>query len=277
MDAGSIKLCSVPGNMLKGRSSELNLWCSLCSALSCVASEDDDIKKRVAHQTVASMDTAGALAGDKKVVDGSSALGIDLDAAVLIVLGRIYRDRYLSHIDAILQEHSQHSRDSCFDGTLSSKFLDHRGIQPDRIAERCGDTFVSALALTDDTSCGYVAGLKRMKICDTILVDQLCAEGTDLLGYQSALDLRREGSSGRMILDGILVQQRSTCSVSKDQSVCGRSIVVGSREVLIMKPSCAAGSKDDNLCTSYQIVACLHVQKNSACNLSLRVLDQLDS
>ena len=62
-----------------------------------------------------------------------------------------------------------------------------------------------------------------------------------------------------MILDGILIQQGCAGAVAQNQAVGGCAVVIGSGEVLIVKPSRTAGGNDDGLCFRYQIIAGLHI------------------
>ena len=74
-------------------------------------------------------------------------------------------------------------------------------------------------------------------------------------GNQCTEDLFRECSTGRVILQGVLLTQRSTHTISQYQTVCGCTVVVGSREALIVHSACTAGSNDNNLCLGDQDLA----------------------
>ena len=108
-----------------------------------------------------------------------------------------------------------------------------------------------------------------------VYVYEHCAKRTYFLGYQSTEDLSRVSSSGRMVLNGILIQKRSTCTVSEDQTVSGCTVMVGGWEVVVVKASCTTGCDDDSFCFCYLILSGLHVLENSTGNLSLIVFDQL--
>ncbi len=92
-------------------------------------------------------------------------------------------------------------------------------------------------ALADDACCRYITGFQRMHECFAVYVYEHCAQRTYFLGYQSTEDLSRVSSSGRMVLNGILIQKRSACTVSKDQTVSGCTVMVGCREVVVVKTS----------------------------------------
>ena len=111
----------------------------------------------------------------------------------------------------------------------------------------------------------------------TIYVDEHCTEGTNLLRYECAVDLCRERNAGRVILNGILIQQRSACTVAEHKAIGRCAVMVGGREVLVVQTSRTAGGDDDGLCTCDHVVAGLHVEENSARYLALFVLDELNS
>ena len=189
---------------------------------------------------------------------------------------RVNQDRLFSHIDAILHEHTEHSRDSLLNGAFSVDQLDHWSIQPYSLALWSLNALVAVVgALADDACCRYITGFQRMHECFAVYVYEHCAQRTYFLGYQSTEDLSRVSSSGRMVLNGILIQKRSACTVSKDQTVSGCTVMVGCREVVVVKTSRTTCCDDNGFCLCYLVLASLHVLENSTCNLSLIVFDQL--
>jgi len=60
----------------------------------------------------------------------------------------------------------------------------------------------------------------------TVHVYKLCTYGTYFLCYECAENLGRECNSCRVILDRVLIQERSSHTVSEDQTVCCSAIVV---------------------------------------------------
>ena len=107
-------------------------------------------------------------------------------------------------------------------------------------------------------------------------VYQLGTYGTYLLGYQGTKQLSRVSNTGRVILNGILVQQICSCTVSQNQSICSCAVVIGGREALVMQASCAAGCNNNNLCSCDQVLICLHILENRTCYLALLIFDQLN-
>ena len=248
-----------------------------CSSFSCIAAKYNNVKQRVAHQTVSSVDSSDSLACYKQVVYRiGEAFAVDFQTAVLIMQGRINQNRLFSHIDTILHEHTEHSRDSLLDGSFSVKQIDHRGIQPYSLALRSLNALVAVVgAFTNNACCGYVTGFQRMHESFAVYVYEHCAKRTYFLSYQSTEDLGRVSSSGRMVLNGILIQKRSTCTVSEDQTVSGCTVMVRGWEVVVVKASCTTSCNDNCFCFCYLILSGLHVLKNSTGNLSLIVFDQL--
>ena len=191
--------------------------------------------------------------------------------------GGVNEDGFFTDIDVVFREHAHHSGDAFFDGTFAALDFDHRGIQPDADAFRGMNAIAAVGAFTDDGSSGYVTGFQRVHESFAVDVDQHSAEGADLFGDESAEDLFRESSAGRMVLEGIRVEQFCTSSVAQNQTVSGSAVVVGGGEALVVHSASAAGSDDDGLCTGDQDFIGFHVHQDSACCMALVVLNQLDS
>ena len=113
-------------------------------------------------------------------------------------------------------------------------------------------------ALADDACCRYITGFQRMHECFAVYVYEHCAQRTYFLGYQSTEDLSRVSSSGRMVLNGILIQKRSACTVSKDQTVSGCTVMVGCREVVVVKTSRTTCCDDNGFCLCYLVYFFCH-------------------
>src|SRR5699024_8652236 len=118
---------------------------------SCIASEYDNVKQGVAHQTVSSVDSSDCLTCDKQVVYHlRESVPADLKSAVLIVKRRIYKDRKFSHINVIFHVHAEHRRDAFLDRSRSANLLDHRCIEPYAASERCIHALTARCTLTDN-------------------------------------------------------------------------------------------------------------------------------
>ena len=151
------------------------------------SAEDDDVKQRVAHQTVLDVDTADCLSGDIKTGNVALTVGSYLYSAVLVMQCGVNKDRDLAHIDPVLGVHTHHGGYAFFNRSLSALGFDHRGVKPDTVsAVGSGNTLMSCTALTDDGCRGNVTGLKRMHKGFAVNVYKHCADGTHLLGYKSA-------------------------------------------------------------------------------------------
>ena len=241
--------------MIQSQIADFNSLCLCSSVLTSVTAEYDNVQQGVTHQSVFAVYTAGSLTCNEQVFYAGLAVCADLNAAVLIVQCRIDQHRLLPDINAVLQEHSQHSRDALFDGAFAVDQIDHRRIQPYALtAGRCVD-LLATTALTDNGRCGNVTSLQRIHEYFAVYVNQLCAQRTNLFGNQCAEDLFRECSTGRVILQGVLLTQRSANTISQNQTVCGCTVVVGSREALVVHSACTAGSNDNNLCLCDQDLA----------------------
>jgi len=120
-------------------------------SLTCIASKYDDIQKRVAHQTVSSMNTADSLSCYKQVVDYfCKSVSADLKSAVLVVQCRVYKNRKFSHIDIIFHVHTEHRRDPFLDRSRSADHLDHRSIKPYAASKRCVHALAARCTLADN-------------------------------------------------------------------------------------------------------------------------------
>src|SRR5699024_3572029 len=165
--------------MVKVHIAKLHVFRLRRCSLSCIASEYDDIKQGVAHQTVSSVDSSNCLTCNEQVVDHfRKSVSSDLQTAVLIVECRIYKDRKFSHINVIVHVHTEHRRDTFLDRSRSADLLDHRSIKPYAASERCCHSFSALCTLTDDSCCSNVTGLKRMHESFTVNIDEPCAYGT---------------------------------------------------------------------------------------------------
>ena len=85
-DPGFLHLGCKAVDMLKGELSCHNVPAVSRRRLARIASEDDDVKQRVAHKTVSAVDSADSLARDIEILNvGRHAVGTDVKTAVLIV------------------------------------------------------------------------------------------------------------------------------------------------------------------------------------------------
>ena len=80
-----------------------------------------------------------------------------------------------------------------------------------------------------------------------------------------------------MILNGILIEQRRSCTITHYQTVCGCTVVVGGREALIVKSSCTACCNDNGLCLCNKDFLCFHIHEDCARSLAVFVLDKFNS
>ena len=223
------------------------------------------------------MDSADSLARDIEILNvGRHAVGTDVKTAVLIVERRVNKYRLLADIDSVLCEHTHHSRDSLLDGSLAVLELDHRSVKPYADTVVGVNALVSVRALADYRSRRDVSCLKRMHERLAVTVDQLCADGTHLLGDKRAEYLLGISCTGRMILKGIRIEQLCSDTVAEDKSVSRCAVVIGGREALIVKPSRTAGSDNNGLCTGDKEFLCLHVHKDSTRGSAVFVKDKLN-
>ena len=190
---------------------------------------------------------------------------------------RINNDRNFSHINTIVHVHTEHSRNSLFDCSLTSKDFDHRSVKPYTFQSARNFYATAFFTFTDNTGSIYVTGFKGMDISFSVCIDKLCANGTNLLCYQSTHDLGRINCSCWMVLDRILIKKGSTSPISKYKSVCSCAIMVRCRESLIMHSSCTTCCDYNSFGSCNRIISCFHVKKNCTCNLSFFIFQKFNS
>ena len=244
--------------------------------LSCVASENDNVKQGVAHKTVAPVNSSDSLAGHKEVFNAALSVGRNVDTAVLIVKGGINKNGLLADVDAVFAEHSHHGGNSLFDGSLAVFKLDHGSVEPHGLALRSGNAVAAVGAFADYRSCRNIAGLERMHKYLAVDINKLCTEGSYLFGNKCAENLLGESGAGGVILEGVGIKQLCAHAVGKHKSVGSRAVMVGGGEALIMETSRAAGGDDDGLCLGNKDFLGFHIHKNSACGLALVVKNDLN-
>ena len=109
-------------------------FCPLGGMDTGIAAKDDDVQQRVAHEAVCGRGCRPRPRRRRRGSPRRSGIRGDVQAAVLVVQGRVDQDGLLAHIDAVLEEHAQHGGNALYDGALAAFELDHRRIQPDRVA-----------------------------------------------------------------------------------------------------------------------------------------------
>ena len=176
--------------MIQIHGAKLYLFAFGSCFFTCISSEYNYIKKRVAHQSVSSVDSACCLSCNQKVRDFfCKAVSVDLKTTVLIMKGRVDHDRDFSHINAVVHVHTEHSRDSLFDGSFATEDLDHRSVKPYTFSSTWNFHATAFLTLADNTGSIYVTGFQRMNISFSVCIYKLCTNGTNLLCYQGTKDL----------------------------------------------------------------------------------------
>lgn len=90
--------------MVECEPSDLYLGSPLCRTLTCITSENDNVKERVTHQAVSAVNSSDSLACDKEIVYAALTVCGDINTAVLIVERRINENRLTADINAVLAE-----------------------------------------------------------------------------------------------------------------------------------------------------------------------------
>ena len=106
-------------------------------------------------------------------------------------------------------------------------------------------------------------------------VDEHRAERTHLLRHERAENLGGIGNAGRVILDGVGIDELRADAVAEDQAVGRRAVVVRGREALVVQPSGTAGRDNHGLGPRHLVFAGIIIHQDGSCRPALFVQDQL--
>ena len=109
-----------------------------------------------------------------------------------------------------------------------------------------------------------------------LAVYQLRTNRTHLFCNQRTINLRRISNTGRMILDSIRINQRRTGTVSHNKAVGSSTVMVRSREALIMQASCTTGCHDYAFGTYNLVLLRIEIPQHRTGSFALLVEQQLD-
>ena len=166
------------------------------------SAEDADVQERIAHQPVPAVDSSRDLSGGVEILHRRLALGIDRQAAVLVMLGREDQDGIYPHVDVEALELPEHRGEHLLDRPLAVELLDQRGVEPH--ADHAGggdDALLPVPAFLDDRGRLAVARLELVDEAVPLAVAEVSAEAADLLGDQEPQNLLGKGRPGGVILD----------------------------------------------------------------------------
>ena len=230
-----------------------------------ISAEYDNVKQGVTHKTVTSVNAADSLARNEQILDlCGHTVNAYVKTAVLIVKRRINENGLFSYIYAVTCEHTHHRGNASFYRALPAYRFYHRSIEPYGLAAARVNTFIPVGAFSDNRSRRNVTGFKRVHENLTVTVDKLCAERTNLFGYERAENLLRECRARRVILKSIGIKKFCADTVTENKTVCCSAVVIGGREALIVHTSRAARCNNNRLCTSNHKFFCFHIHKNRA-------------
>ena len=147
---------------------------------------------------------------------------------------RINQDGFFAQVNTEFFIHTQHTGQAFLNGTFAMDNFNHRSVKPQCYTVKSFNTITTSSTFTNDGSCRYVASFQGVHESFTIAIYQLCTEGAYFFSNECAVNLSGVRNAGRMILDSVFVNQGSTCTISHNQTVSSCTVVVGSREALIM-------------------------------------------
>ena len=154
--------------------------------------------------------------------------------------------------------------------------FNHRSIEPKSYAVQCFNAFATSSTFTNDGSCGYVAGFQRMHECFAFAINKLSTQGAYFFSYQCTVNLCRIRYAGGMVLDCVFINQGSACTVSHNQTVSSCTVVVRSRETLVMQATCTTSCHDYGFSTNNNMFIAIVVKENSACALACFVQNKFN-
>ncbi len=156
--------------------------------------------------------------------------------------------------------------------------LDHRGVEPDRLAAAGDVDALAALgALADDGGRRHVTGLEGVHEDFTVRVDQLGAEAADFLRDERAEDLLGVRGAGRVVLHGVGEQKRSADAVREDETVRCGAVVVGSREALDVQSARTTGRDDGGLGAHDLELLRVGVDEHGTADVAALITEQFDA
>ena len=109
-----------------------------------------------------------------------------------------------------------------------------------------------------------------------LAVYQLRTNRAHFFGNQRTVNLRRISNTRRMILNCVSINQRRTSTVCHNKAVGSRTIMVRSRDALIMQSSCTTGCHDYAFSTYNLVLLRIKIPQHRTGSFTLLVKQQLD-
>src|SRR2546428_5727500 len=238
--------------------------------------EHHEVQERVPHEAVAPVQAAGGLAGHKEVAHAGLTVHVDLHAAVLAAERGVDQHRILRDVEPIALKLADHRREVLLQRAGPVLEIQQRRVQPDADPPRDGADAAALFAFADDRGGDYVARVQLVHEPLALGVDQMAALRPDALGDQRADQLLRVHRAGRVVLEGVDLQQLGPDPVRHRQRVPGRAVVVAGREALDVQAADATRRKDHRLGDHHDAALVIQILKHRARAGPLPIAQQLD-
>src|SRR5438128_1322622 len=215
-------------------------------------------------------------ASDTEVAHAGLTVHVDLHAAVLVVERGIDQHRILRDVEPIALKLADHRREVLLQRAGPVREIQQRCVQPDADPPRDGADAAAFFAFADDRGGDYVARVQLVHEPLALGVDQMAALRPDALGDQRADQLLRVHRAGRVVLEGVDLQQLGPDPVRHRQRVPGRAVVVAGREALDVQAADATRRKDHRLGDHHDEALVIQILKHRARAGPLPIAQQLD-
>ena len=238
--------------------------------------KDDDIQQAVAHQTVSTVNTANSFTGNKQSRQLGLCILVNKNTAILVMQRRIDQNRFLAQVNAKLSIHAQHTRNAFGNSAFAMQHFNQRRIEPQRYTIERLHTLAAGSTLADDGRSCHITSFQRMHKDFAFAVYELRTNRAHLFGNQRTINLRRISNTRRMILNCIRINQRCTGTISHNKAVGSSTIMVRSREALIMQASCTTGCHDYAFCAYNLVLLRIKIPQHRTGSFALFVQQQLN-
>ena len=153
--------------------------------------------------------------------------------------------------------------------------FNHRSVKPYSILNIVFNA-ASFTNFADNTRSVNVACFKRMNVNFAVFIDKFCTKRAHFFCYKFTKNLSRVSSSSRVILQRILIQKFCTGTVSHNKTVSCCTIMVRSRESLIVHSSCTTSCNNYYFCFCNANFVCFHINKNSTASFTFVIFDDFN-
>ena len=110
----------------------------------------------------------------------------------------------------------------------------------------------------------------------TVAIHELRTERANFFGNERTENLLRERCARGVILERVRIQKLCARTIAENKTVGRCTVVIGSRESLIVHSARTARCNNHGFCTRNKLFACLHVKEYRTCRISVFIKNKLD-